>query len=94
MAKVIHIDSRGRMYRKLTRDEQYQNDRERVLQARMYAEGNKTDLFTYMYGSVNMKSDDGKLLVAGHKAANQKSRIKYTTKGDFSHLHSGRNELR
>lgn len=94
MAKGIHTDSRGRMYRKLTRDEKYQNDRERVLTARLHAEGNKTELYAYLYGSLNLKSDDGKLLLAGRKAALESTTIKYTTKGDFTHLHSGRNELR
>lgn len=94
MAKVIHTDSRGRMYRKLTRDEQYQNDRERVLTARLRAEGNKSELYAYIYGAVNMKSDEGKLLLAGRRAALESTTIKYTTKGDFTHLHSGHNELR
>lgn len=93
MAKVIHIDSSGRIYRKLSRDEQYQSDRERLLMARMLAEGHKRDVMVMPYGGKPMSEDD-KLLQATRKAANQKSRIKYTTKGDFTHLHSGHNELR
>ncbi|CDM21593.1 hypothetical phage protein [Citrobacter phage CR8] len=118
MTKVIRIDGTcaGVQYftariQRSSREEQYQNDRERVLMARMRAEGNKAELYGYMFGSLRpksedgklllaglkagiQKSEDGKLLLAGLKAGIQKSRIKHTTKGDFTHLHSGRNELR
>lgn len=101
MTKVIRIDGTcaGVQYftariQRSSREERYQNDRERVLVARMRAEGNKEELYGYMCGSLRPKSEDGKLLLAGLKAGIQKSRIKHTTKGDFTHLHSGRNELR
>lgn len=76
-----------------TRGEREQRRRDSVLERRMRAEGNKADLVTMPY-SGKARTEDGKLLESSRKAANQKSRIKYTTKGDFTHLHSGHNELR
>lgn len=93
MDKVIHIDSRGRIYRKLSREEQAKNERIAVLTRRMLAEGHKRDVMVMPYGGKPI-SEDGKLLQATRKATIQKSRIKHTTKGDFTHLHSGHNELR
>lgn len=104
MAKAIYIDGTcagiehfarigGRIPRKLSREEQYQRERDRVLQARMVAEGDEVDLMLMAYGATPL-TDDGKLLAAGQRANLQRNSIKHTTKGDFTHLHSGRNELR
>lgn len=76
-----------------TRAEREQRQRDSVLERRMRAEGNKSDLFIMSYGG-KARTEDGKLLESSRKATNQKSRIKYTTRGDFTHLHSGHNELR
>lgn len=64
-----------------------QQERDRVLQARLRAEGHKTELMGLVYGR-HPRTDDGKLLVSGWKAHAQRSGIKHTTKGDFSHLHA------
>ena len=69
------------------------NNRIAVLTRRMLAEGNKRDVLVMPYGGKPV-SEDGRLLESTRKATIQKSRIKYTTKGDFMHLHTGRNELR
>lgn len=65
-----------------------QAERDMVLTRRMLAEGNKVDTMLYAYGSVNMKSEDGKLLLAGRRADIQRASLTHTTKGDFSHLHA------
>ncbi len=64
-----------------------QQERELVLQARLRAEGHKSELMYLEYGGRPI-TDDGKLLVSGWKAIDQRSTIKHTTKGDFSHLHA------
>lgn len=76
-----------------TRGKREQRLRDEFLERRMRAEGNRTDLHIMPYGG-KAQTEDGKLLEASRKATIQKSRIKYTTKGDFTHLHSGHNELR
>ena len=64
-----------------------QQERDRVLQARLLAEGHKFELVCMAYG-IRPITDDGKLLVSGWKAMVQRSTIKHTTHGDFSHLHA------
>lgn len=64
-----------------------QQERDRVLQARLRAEGNNAELMGLTYGG-RPRTDDGKLLVSGWRAIDQRSTIKHTTKGDFSHLHA------
>ena len=64
-----------------------QQERDRVLQARLRAEGHKAELMCLAYGG-RPRTDDGKLLVSGWKAIDQRSTIKHTTHGDFSHLHA------
>lgn len=64
-----------------------QQERDRVLQARLRAEGHKSELLRLAYGGRQI-TDDGKLLVSGWKAIGQRSTIKHTTHGDFSHLHA------
>ena len=64
-----------------------QQERARVLQARLRAEGHKSELMCLAYGGRPI-TDDGKLLVSGRRAIGQRSTIKHTTHGDFSHLHA------
>lgn len=64
-----------------------QKERDSVLQARLRAEGHKSELLRLAYGGLPF-TDDGKLLVSGWKAIDQRSTIKHTTHGDFSHLHA------
>lgn len=64
-----------------------QQKRDRVLQARLRAEGHEAELMCLAYGG-RPRTDDGKLLVSGWRAIDQRSDIKHTTRGDFSHLHS------
>lgn len=64
-----------------------QQERDRVLQARLRAEGRKSELMCLAYGG-RPRTDDGKLLVSGWRAIDQRSDIKHTTRGDFSHLHA------
>lgn len=68
-----------------SRVEQIQRDM--FLQRRMRAEGHKSELMCLAYGGRPI-TDDGKLLVSGWKAIDQRSSIKHTTHGDFSHLHA------
>ena len=64
-----------------------QMQRDMFLQRRMIAEGHKSEMMGLAYGGRPI-TDDGKLLVSGWKAIDQRSTIKHTTHGDFSHLHS------
>ena len=64
-----------------------QAQRDMFLQRRMVAEGHKSELLRLAYGGRPI-TDDGKLLVSGWKAIDQRSAIKHTTHGDFSHLHA------
>ena len=64
-----------------------QQERDSVLHARLLAEGHKSELLRLAYGGRPI-TDDGKLLVAGWRAIDQRSTIKHTTKGGFSHLHA------
>lgn len=64
-----------------------QNERDRVLRARLLAEGHKDELLCLAYGG-RPSTDDGKLLVSGWMAWDQRSYIKHTARGDFSHLHA------
>ena len=64
-----------------------QQERDRVLLARLQAEGHKSELMCLAYGGRPI-TDDGKLLVSGWTAIAQRSTIKHTTHGDFSHLHA------
>ena len=64
-----------------------QQERDRVLRARLRAEGHKSELMCLVYGG-RPTTEDGKLLVSGWKAIDQRSTIKHTTNGCFSHLHA------
>ncbi|WLW38412.1 hypothetical protein OCLPNDPH_00037 [Escherichia phage Zappy] len=64
-----------------------QIERDVFLHRRMRAEGNKYELMSLAFGGRPI-TDDGKLLVSGWKAIDQRSTIKHTTHGDFSHLHA------
>ena len=64
-----------------------QAQRDMFLQRRMMVEGHKSELMGMVYGGQPI-TDDGKLLVSGWKAIDQRSTIKHTTHGDFSHLHA------
>ena len=64
-----------------------QAQRDMFLQRRMMAEGHKSELMCLAYGRRPI-TDDGKLLVSGWRAIDQRSTIKHTTHGDFSHLHA------
>lgn len=68
-----------------SRVEQIQRDV--FLHRRMKAEGHESELMCLAYGGRPF-TDDGKLLVSGWKAIDQRSTIKHTTHGDFSHLHA------
>ena len=64
-----------------------QQERDRVIQARLLAEGHKSELMRLAYGGRPI-TDDGKLLVSGWRAIDQRTDIKHTARGDFSHLHA------
>lgn len=64
-----------------------QIERDVVLHRRMRTEGHKYELMNLAFGGRPI-TDDGKLLVSGWKAIDQRSTIKHTTHGDFSHLHA------
>lgn len=93
--KHVRTDSRGRHYWEKTgyqhkpskRTILERQERDRVLQARLRAEGNKAELMCLAYGGRPL-TDDGKLLVSGWKADMQREAQAHTTKGDFSHLHA------
>lgn len=97
--KYVGMDSRGRNYwektgrksayvhRRSSHTVRQQQERERVLAARLHAEGHKSELMWLVYGGRPI-TDDGKLLVSGWTARDQRSAIKHTTHGDFSHLHA------
>lgn len=97
--KYTGTDSRGRSYwEKTGRKSTYvhrhsshtarqQRERDRVLKARLHAEGHKSELILLALMDDPI-TDDGKLLVSGWKAIDQRSTIKHTTHGDFSHLHA------
>lgn len=97
--EYVGTDSRGRNYWEKTGNKtayvhrhsshtaRQQQERDRVLQARLLAEGHKSELMCLAYGGRPI-TDDGKLLVSGWKAIDQRSTIKHTTHGDFSHLHA------
>lgn len=70
-----------------SRSRMEQAQRDMFLQRRMIAEGHKSELMGLVYGGRPI-TDDGKLLVSGWKAIDQRSTIKHTTHGDFSHLHA------
>lgn len=74
-------------HKRSTRTEMEQAKRDTFLQRRMRAEGHKSELMCLAYGGRPI-TDDGKLLVSGWRAIDQRSTIKHTTKGDFSHLHA------
>lgn len=69
-----------------SRSQREQAERDHVLTKRMLAEGSKRDAMVFAYGSVSMKSEDGKLLMSGRIANLQRASIRHTTLGDFSHL--------
>lgn len=97
--KYIGTDSRGRNYWEKTGNKsayvnrysshtaRQQQERDRVLQARLRAEGGKAELMCLAYGGLP-RTEDGKLLVSGWKADMQRETQAHTTKGDFSHLHA------
>nr|DAH77276.1 MAG TPA: hypothetical protein [Caudoviricetes sp.] len=97
--KYVGTDSRGRNYWEKTGNKsayvnrysshtaRQQQERDRVLQARLRAEGHESELICLVYGGRPI-TDDGKLLVSGWTAIDQRSTIKHTTHGDFSHLHA------
>lgn len=70
-----------------SRSRMEQVQRDMFLQRRMIAEGHKSELMCLVYGG-RPSTDDGKLLVSGWKAIDQRSTIKHTTHGDFSHIHA------
>ena len=70
-----------------SRSSMEQAHRDMFLERRMRAEGHKSELMCLAYGGLP-RTEDGKLLVSGWKAIDQRSTIKHTTKGDFSHLHA------
>lgn len=70
-----------------SRSSMEQAQRDMFLQRRLRAEGHKSELICLAYGGRPI-TDDGKLLVSGWKAIDQRSIIKHTTHGDFSHLHA------
>lgn len=70
-----------------SRSSMEQAQRDMFLHRRMRAEGHKSELMGLAYGGRPI-TDDGKLLVSGWKAIDQRSTIKHTTHGDFSHLHA------
>ena len=86
-----HWEKTGRkntyVHRHSSHTKRQQQERDRVLQARLRAEGHKSELMYLAYGGRPI-TDDGKLLVSGWKAIDQRSAIKHTTHGDFSHLHA------
>lgn len=93
--RFMMTDSRGRNY---WSDTGYQHkpskrtilerqERDRVLQARLRAEGGKAELMCLAYGGLP-RTEDGKLLVSGWKADMQRETQAHTSKGDFSHLHA------
>lgn len=91
--QLARIDSRGRKYWRPTgyksktssHTMRERQERDRVLQARLRAEGNKSELMRLAYGG-RPTTDDGKLLVAGWNAAEQREQQAHTSAGDFSHL--------
>lgn len=97
--KYVGMDSRGRNYwektgrksayvhRRSSHTVRQQQEQERVLEARLRAEGHESELMWLVYGGRPI-TDDGKLLVSGWTARDQRSTIKHTTHGDFSHLHA------
>lgn len=97
--KYVGMDSRGRNYwektgrksayvhRRSSHTVRQQQEQERVLEARLRAEGHESELMWLVYGGRPI-TDDGKLLVSGWTAIDQRSTIKHTTHGDFSHLHA------
>lgn len=97
--KYVGTDSSGRNYWEKTgrksayihRNSSYtarqQQERDRVLQARLRAEGHKSELMRLELMDDPI-TEDGKLLVSGWKATDQRSTIKHTSHGDFSHLHA------
>lgn len=92
MSNLVHaMDSKMGLkaytYRYSSHTARQQQERDRVLQARLRAEGHKSELMRLAYGGRPI-TDDGKLLVSGWKALDQRSTIKHTTHGDFSHLHA------
>ncbi len=70
-----------------SRSRMEQVQRDMFLQRRLRAEGHKSELVCLAYGGRPI-TDDGKLLVSGWKAIDQRSTIKHTTNGGFSHLHA------
>lgn len=98
--KYVGTDSRGRNYWEKTGNKsayvnrysshtaRQQQERDRVLQARLRAEGHKDELMGLYYGFAKASTEDAKLLVSGWRAMDQRSTIKHTSKGDFSHLHA------
>lgn len=64
-----------------------QEERDRVLRRRLLAEGHKSELMRLAIAG-RPTTDDGTLLVSGWRAIDQRSNIKHTTHGDFSHLHA------
>lgn len=74
-------------HRRSSHSARQQQERDRVLQARLRAEGHKSEPMCLAYGGQPI-TEDGKLLVSGWRAIDQRSTIKHTTHGDFSHLHA------
>lgn len=85
--QMLSLLATGYRHGMSSHSERQQQERDRVLKARLRAEGHKSELMCLAYGGRPI-TDDGKLLVSGWKAIDQRSTIKHTTKGDFSHLHA------
>lgn len=93
-AGIQHFASLARStYTKRSRSDIEQAERDAHLQRRMKVEGHKSELICLSYGG-SPETEDGKLLVSSWTAREQRDSLKHTTKGDFTHLHCGRNELR
>lgn len=88
LAHAMVVAMENAILTRQSRSGREQAERDMVLTRRMLAEGNKVDTLLYAYGSMNMKSEDGKLLLAGRRADIQRASLTHTTKGDFSHLHA------
>ena len=85
--KMLSLLATGYRHGTSSHSARQQQERDRVLLARLLAEGHKSEPMRLAYGGQPI-TDDGKLLVSGWKAIDQRSTIKHTTRGDFSKLHA------
>lgn len=86
---MLSLLATGYRHGKSSHTARQQQERDRVLQARLRAEGHKSELMCLAFDAdCRPRTDDGKLLVSGWKAIGQRSTIRHTTHGDFSHLYA------